>query len=106
MANKNTQLKRVECRFDEDLRDDIDYYAKKVGLSRNEFIAESARYYIKYIQNDFDVPLAMVQRTNQLVDLVASLNGRLDSLEDTTKSGIQSIIQLTRGDNYLLDNDS
>lgn len=107
MANKDdVNLRRFECRFDVDLKDSIDYYAKKQGISRNEFLTEAAKYYIAYLQGDYDVPSAMVQRTNQLVDIVTALVGRVDTLENTTRTGIQSMIQLTRGDSYLTDDEN
>lgn len=106
MAKKeDADLKRVECRVSADLKDSIDYYSEKHGLSRNDFLAEAAKYYIAYLQGDYDVPSAMVQRTNQLVDIVTALVDRVDTLENTTRSGIQSMIQLTRGDSYLTDDD-
>ena len=42
---------------------------------------------------------------NQLVDVVTNLSSNIKSLEDVTVSGFDSLLGLTRGDNYLLEHE-
>ena len=42
-------------------------------------------------------------RLNQLVDVVALLSSNVKNLESVVVSGFDSLVGLTRGDNYLLD---
>ena len=43
--------------------------------------------------------------TVQFVELITSLNSNVSNLEEVTVTGFNSLISLTRGDNYLLDDD-
>lgn len=99
------EKRRLECRFEADLADKIEYFAQKEGLSKTDFLEEAAKYYIAYLMGDFDISSPMVQRLNQMLEVMIGVDSRLSGLEDTTRAGLQSIMQLSRGENYLLTDD-
>ena len=83
----------------------IRFWASKQGISENDFVREAIELKVRHANGDYDLPTAEVQRLNQLIDLIGSLASNISNLEDVTVSGFNSLISLTRGDNYLLDND-
>jgi len=85
--------------------DQVDYWAKKKQVSRNEILRDAIEFYISHQNKDYDLPSLEIQRLNQLIDNIAVLSSNIDSLEKVIVSGFDSLISLTRGDNYLLDDD-
>ena len=83
----SSDTKRMTVRLDSAEYETVRFWASKIGISENDFVR------------------AEIQRLNQLIDLIGSLSSNISNLEDVTVSGFQSLISLTRGDNYLLDND-
>ena len=61
---------------------------------------------IRYENEDY-YPLAKLeaQRINQLVDCITLLSANVKNLEHVTIEGFSSLINITRGDNYLFDED-
>ncbi|MFB9219812.1 hypothetical protein [Kurthia sibirica] len=55
------------------------------------------------IVTDFNVPVASVQRINQLVEGMTAMERRMFTLENVVDTGLRSIIDLTKGENYLMD---
>ena len=99
--SRNT--KRFNVRVDEDEFKQIEYWANKRGVSINEYARLAFDYMIRRENRDFDVPNIVDQRINQLVDSIAVLSSNVKSLESITTSGFSSLLSLTRGDNYLLE---
>ena len=81
------------------------HWAKKNGITINEFLKNAIDFYVAYQNKDYDIPTLEVQRLNQLVDTTAVLSSNVSALEKIITSGFDSLISLTRGDNYLLDED-
>ena len=54
---------------------------------------------------DYDLPTLEIARLNELVDQVAALAKNSANLERVVTTGFDSLIGLTRGDNYLLDDE-
>ena len=54
---------------------------------------------------DYDLPTLETRRLNQIVDALTTLSHNVQSLESVTTSGFDSLLGLTRGDNYLLETD-
>ena len=71
----------------------------------NEYILEAIDRQIAYENRDYDLPTAEINRLNQLTDLILTLSSNVKNLEDVTISGFDSLLGLTRGDNYLLEED-
>lgn len=102
---------RVECRFEQELVDKIDHFkdveSTRLGqnLSRNDFLRLCAEHYIAWIVSDYDVPVATVQRMNQMVDALNGVTSRLATLEDTTYEGFNALMQLRSASHNYLAND-
>jgi len=96
---------RFTASVDETTYTQVQYWAKKLGISINDFLRESIEHYIAYQNKDYDLPALEIQRLNQLVDTISILSSNVSSLEKVTVSGFDSLISLTRGDNYLLEQD-
>ena len=92
---------RMTLRLDDAEYETVSFWAAKLGISENEFVSEAIGLKIRHVNGDYDLPTAEIQRLNQLVDLIGSLASNISNLEDVTVSGFNSLISLTRGDNYL-----
>ena len=95
----------MTVRLDSAEYETVRFWSSKIGISENDFVREAIALKIRHTNGDYDLPTAEIQRLNQLIDLIGSLSSNISNLEDVTVSGFQSLISLTRGDNYLLDND-
>lgn len=96
---------RLTLRISEDDFQRLQYWADRCEMSVNEYMVEALYAQIRRENGDYDLPTAEVARLNQLVDLVTELSSNVKSLEDVTTSGFDSLLGLTRGDNYLLEQD-
>jgi len=81
------------------------YWASKAGISVNEYVAEGLEEKIARENGDYDLPTLEQARLNQLVDQVSSLSTNLANLQSVVTDGFGSLLGLTRGDNYLLDDE-
>ncbi len=95
----------MTIRLHPDLMKNVEYWAARKEMSKNEYICWAVRHAIAWENRDYDLPTAEVQRLNQLVDVIESLSSNVKSLEDMTQAGFDSLLGLTRGDNYLLEED-
>ncbi|MEV0445739.1 hypothetical protein AB0I84_20815 [Streptomyces spectabilis] len=93
-------------RLNPDDKQRAEYWADKRGFSSvNEYVAEAVVEKIRRENLDYDLPTLEIARLNQLVDQVAALAQNLANLERVVTTGFDSLIGLTRGDNYLLDDE-
>ncbi len=98
-----SKVKRCSFRVDEDEYNVIKYWAEKKGMTLNDFLLECVYNQIKYENRDYDLPTAEIARLNQLQDLIVSLSSNVENLETVVIDGFDSLLNLTRGDNYLLE---
>ena len=105
MARKETD-KRITATVDIDLYDKFKYIADKKGVSVSDLLRDAIVLKIRYENEDY-YPLAKLEaeRINQLVDHMSILSSNVKNLENLTIEGFSSLINLTRGDNYLFDED-
>lgn len=97
---------RIRTSFEEDVYKQIEYWSQKVsGGSKNRFVEDAIKYYVGHLNGNYDLPTAEVARLNQLIDAMVVLSSNVQSLSDITISGFDSLLGLTRGDNYLLEED-
>ena len=96
---------RFTATVDDKTYEHVKYWAEKKQISVNELLREAINAYIANANKDYDLPALEIQRLNQLIDGLQVLSSNISSLEKVTVSGFDSLISLTRGDNYLLDND-
>ena len=103
MARKETD-KRVTATLDQGLYDKLAYVAEKRGESMSECLRDAIQLLIRYENEDY-YPLAKLEaeRINQLVDCITMLSANVKNLEHVTVEGFSSLINITRGDNYLFD---
>ena len=96
---------RFTASVDAETYEQVYYWAKKQKISVNDFLREAIEHYVAFQNKDYDLPTLEIQRLNQLVDTISILSSNISSLEKVTVSGFDSLISLTRGDNYLLEDD-
>ncbi|MFG1857502.1 hypothetical protein ACGFJT_37100 [Actinomadura geliboluensis] len=94
---------RVVVRLPPSLKQRAQYWAKKRGFSSvNEYIADAVDSQIRRENLDYDLPTLEIARLNQLIDEMKALSTNTANLERIVMQGFDSLIGLTRGDNYLL----
>lgn len=97
---------RVVVRLSPDDKQRAAYWADRRGFdSVNEYIAEAVVERIRRENADYELPTLEIARLNQLVDEVKALTTNQGNLERVVISGFDSLIGLTRGDNYLTDDE-
>lgn len=97
-------IKRMTLRLDEDTYERIKYWAtRRTQGSMNEYVLNAIDMMIKFENKDYDLPTLEQQRLNQLIDIIHVLSQNVASLEEVTINGFDSLLNLTRGDNYLLE---
>ena len=74
-------------------------------MSINEFVPVLLEQYIGIKNGDYQLPTLEIQRLNQLIETVNVLSRNMQSLESITVNGFDSLLSLTKGDNYLLEDD-
>lgn len=104
MAKQNG-IKRFTVSVDTDTYERLKYWAERKGLTQTEYVQDSIDHMIAWENKDYDLPTAEVARLNQIVDGLYNLSSRVGSLEKVIISGFKSLLGLTRGDNYLLEED-
>lgn len=105
MSERSADNQRISISFKPDEIVAIDYWAKKKGVSRNEIVRQYVRLGIRYENKDYDIPDVEVVRLNQLVEGFQALSLNVSNLERTVTKGFDSLLSITRGENYLNKND-
>ena len=100
---KTRDMKRITCRVDRDTFNHLQHFATKHSISVNEYLLLCITRQLNFENGDFDLPSATDKRLNQLVDGFKVLSDNVKSLEDIVISGFDSLVNLTKGDNYLLE---
>lgn len=101
-----TKKPRISVTVDDKTQERLQYYADKHKMSISEYVGLAITKQIEHETSDFDVPNLAIQRLNQLIEAVGVLSSNIEQLEHTSISGFDSLIGLTRGDNYLLSDDN
>ena len=96
---------RLTLRLPETDFEKLSYWAKKADMSINEFVPVLLDMYISIKNGDYQLPTLEIQRLNQLIETVNVLSRNMQSLESITVNGFDSLLSLTKGDNYLLEDD-
>lgn len=97
------ERKRVTLRIKDDLYENLKYWANKNDMNINDYLIECIQTRIDFENGNYHVPDLMITRLTQLVDGYASLVDNFNQLEDVCNAGFKSIVDLTRGANYLMD---
>ena len=104
MARAET-AKRVTATVNEETYQRLMYWAEKKGISINQYLNDAIDMAIAYENRDYPLPTLEQARLNQLIDNMASMSSNVKSLENIVTSGFDSLLKLTGGDGYLLDNE-
>lgn len=104
-ARPSDGLHRVSVRLDDDDYQRLMYWAKRRDESVSDYLRDAIDTMVALENHDFDIPSAMDQRMNQLVETTAALSSEVHELQRIAVSGFESLINVTNGDNYLSDLD-
>lgn len=74
-------------------------------MDRTEFLISAMNHYIQWKNGDYDLPTAERQRMNQMVDAVQSLVVSQGHLEQSLVNGLDAMLGIIRGENYLIEED-
>lgn len=103
-ARNTDERERIVSRVHPDLKRRAEYWSQRRGFgSVNDYLAEALDEKIRRENHDYDLPTLEIARLNQLVDELKALSVNTANLERVVTQGFDSLISLTRGDNYLLD---
>lgn len=97
--------KRVTATIDAKTYERIQFWSESKGISMNQFLSDAIDLAIDFENRRFPMTTMEMARMDQLIDGFKSLASNVNSLEHVITSGFDSLIGLTRGDNYLLDYD-
>lgn len=96
---------RVRATLSDETFQRLQYWAKKKECSINEYLQDAVELAIKFENRDYDLPILEIARLNQLVDSMTVLSSNIKSIENVVVSGFDSLLGLTKGNNYLLESE-
>ena len=94
---------RVTTRLDDDDLEVLDRHCKKLNISRSDYLLMALHFRFAYETHDVDISDSMLYRIDQLLESQANISSRMANLEHVVIDSFRSLLELTRGDNYLLD---
>lgn len=100
MADKHKTY-RVTAVVNSDDYERIKYWAERKDMSINDYVRYALDVAIKRENKDYDLPSLEAARLNQLVDTITTLSANVAGLEHIVTTGFDSLLSLTRGENYL-----
>jgi hypothetical protein len=103
---KGPERIRKPVRLHPDMAQRVNYWATKRDLSENEYMVVAIEEKIARENGDYELPTLEQYRLNQLIDEQKALSTNVANLERVVTSGFGSLLGLTRGDSYLLDDES
>lgn len=102
---KNGKSARYSMRmYDEDYHL-LNYWSDAFGVDKSEFLVDAMRHYIKWKNQDYDLPTAERQRLNQLIDTIDNLAIRQRHVESAVTTGFDSVLGIMHGANYLVEDE-
>jgi len=96
---------RKVIRLHPDTAQHVNYWSAKRELSENEYLVQAVEEKIARENGDYDLPTLELMRLNQLIDEIKALSTNSANLEIVVTTGFDSLLGLTRGDSYLLDDE-
>lgn len=95
---------RLTLRLSENDFERLSYWAKRAGEpSINQFIPDLLDLWVDIQNGNYQIPTLEQKRLNQLVDVIKGLSIDIKNLQETTSTGFTTLTQMTKGDNYLFD---
>lgn len=102
---RDASSKRVSVTLSDEQYERLAYWAGKHNLSVNQYLVDAIEKAIRWENQDYPLPTLEQARLNQLIDHIAVLSSNVKSMESVVQSGFDSLLGLTRGDNYLLEHE-
>ncbi|WP_078598345.1 hypothetical protein [Evansella clarkii] len=81
------------------------YWSDKFGMDQTEFLINAMYHYVKWQNQDYDLPTAEIQRLNQLIDAIENLSTNQHHLGKSVVNGFDAMLGIIRGDNYLVEDE-
>lgn len=100
---QSQNTKRVTATIPTELYDQLVYWSEKKGISINQYLYDAVDHAIAWENQDYPLPTIETARLTQLVDVVSGLQSDIANIHKVVDSGFNSLLTLTKGDNYLLD---
>ncbi len=101
--SENASRHRVSVRLSDKDAEMLNYWSDKLDMTKTELLIVGLRHYVGWQNADYDLPTAEVARLNQLVEAVDTLTSNQKNMETTIMNGLDSVVGLVRGENYLAD---
>ena len=98
-------MHRITANVNDDDYERLKYWAEKRGMSINDYVRYGVDLAIRRENKDYDLQTLEAGRLNQLVEGMSALSFTVANLEHIVSSGFDSLLRLTRGDNYLVSED-
>lgn len=97
--------KRLTVRLDDSSVERAKFWAEKTGAgSVNDFVAEAVEEKISRLSGHVpDIDNLHLARLGELIDNLKSMEIRVGNVEAVLTMGMDRLIELARGGNYLLD---
>jgi hypothetical protein len=105
-TTKAPERVRKPVRLHPDTAQHVAYWSTKRDLSENEYMALAIEEKIARENGDYELPTLEQYRLNQLVDEIHALSSNTANLERVVTSGFGSLLNLTSGDSYLMDEEN
>lgn len=104
-VRKEKDDKRLTVRMPKQFGAEVEYWASAQGISQNEFAADALFEKVLRCKGDHiaDANSETVAVINQFTDRMAALEYSVNHLTRIIMTVANSVMLLTRGDNYLLD---
>lgn len=83
----------------------LEYWSGVYGVDKSEFLMDAMKHYIKWRNQDYDLPTAEQARLNQMVDAVENLTARQARLESSVIKSMDAMLGIMRGANYLVEDE-
>lgn len=97
--------KRITLRMPDSVYVQLHYWAEQADCSVNEFVMLMLDQWIDIQNGNYELPTLEASRVNQLVESSLALQQEVRALTTIVTDGFESLLSLTRGDNYLNDID-
>lgn len=104
-SNVGEMSHRLTLRLPQTDYERLAHWAKKKEMSINEFVPMLLDFYIDIQNGDYQLPTLEIQRLNQLIESQAVMSRNMQALESIVVNGFDSLLSLTKGDNYLLEDE-
>lgn len=97
---------RPSFRIDESVYVKAQYWADRAGLSVNQYMVNAVEESIARDSGAKPREVSMLtSQMNQVIDHQQELSSSVDNLYSMLSNALRSFVAMTRGDNYLIDDD-